>query len=106
MALMFCLLPLWIWIWVGWVTVLPVMFVENTGLVAAMGRSWRLIEGRWWRTFLILFLVLLIWYVVQVALGGFLSLASGLLGIVVSQYVALAISQAATAASTPVAVPL
>jgi len=26
MVLAFCLLPLWIWIWVGWVTVLPVMF--------------------------------------------------------------------------------
>jgi hypothetical protein len=106
MALMFCLLPLWIWIWVGWVTVLPVMFVENTGLVAAMGRSWRLVEGRWWRTFLILFLVLLIWYVVQVALGGFLSLASGLLGIVVSQYVALAISQAVAVLVSALAIPV
>ena len=106
MALMFCLLPLWIWIWVGWVTVLPVMFVENTGLVAAMGRSWRLVEGRWWRTFLILFLVLLIWYVVQIALGGFLSLASGLLGIVVSQYVALAISQAVAVLVSALAIPV
>jgi hypothetical protein len=106
MVLMFCLLPLWIWIWVGWVTVLPVMFVENTGLVAAMGRSWRLVEGRWWRTFLILFLVLLIWYVVQIALGGFLSLASGLLGIVVSQYVALAISQAVAVLVSALAIPV
>jgi hypothetical protein len=106
MILMFCLLPLWIWIWVGWVTVLPVMFVENTGLIAAMGRSWRLVEGRWWRTFLILFLVVLIWYVVQIALGGFLSLASGLLGIVVSQYVALAISQAVAVLVSALAIPV
>src|SRR5260370_22477716 len=105
MILMFCLLPLWIWIWVGWVTVLPVMFVENIGLVAAMGRSWRLVEGRWWRTFLILFLVLLIWYVVPIALGGFLSLASGLLGILLSQYVALAISQNAADLVSALALP-
>jgi len=106
MGLFFCLFPLWIWIWVGWVTVIPVMFVENTGLVAAMGRSWRLVEGRWWRTFLIVFLVVLIWYVVQIALGGFLSLASGLLGIVVSQYVALAISQAIAVLVSALAIPV
>jgi hypothetical protein len=106
MGLFFCLFPLWIWIWVGWVTVLPVMFVENTGLGAAMGRSWRLVQGRWWRTFLIVFLVVLIWYVVQIALGGFLSLASGLLGIVVSQYVALAISQAVAVLVSALAIPV
>src|SRR5579864_2656294 len=49
-----CLFPLWIWITVAWVAVIPVMFVEDAGLAAAMGRSWRLVEGRWWRTFLIL----------------------------------------------------
>ena len=79
----------------GWVAVLPIMFVENAGLVQAMGRSWRLVERRWWRTFLILFLVLLIWYFAGVALQAFLSLANYLIGILVSSYVALAISQGA-----------
>ena len=51
MLVLFCLLPLWIWIWVGWVAVMPIMFIENVGLGAAMGRSRRLVEGRWWRTF-------------------------------------------------------
>lgn len=106
MLLMFCLLPLWIWIWVGWVVVLPVIFVENVGLGAAMGRSWRLVEGRWWRTFLILFLVILVWYVVQIALGGFLSLANSLLGIVVSTYLALAISQAVAVIVSALAIPV
>ena len=68
MGVMFCLLPLWIWIWVGWVAVLPVMFVENIGLGAAMGRSWQLVQGRWWRTFLILLLVVLVWYFARIAL--------------------------------------
>jgi hypothetical protein len=95
MAVMFCLLPLWIWIWVGWVAVLPIMFVENASLGQAMGRSWRLIQGRWWRTFLILFLVLLIWYFAGIALEAFLSLANYLIGILVSGYVALAIAQGA-----------
>jgi hypothetical protein len=95
MGVMFCLLPLWIWIWVGWVAVLPIMFVENASLGQAMGRSWRLIQGRWWRTFLILFLVLLIWYFAGIALEAFLSLANYLIGILVSGYVALAIAQGA-----------
>jgi hypothetical protein len=95
MAVLFCLLPLWIWIWVGWVAVLPVMFVENVGLGAAMGRSWRLVQGRWWRTFLILFLVLLVWYFARIALEAFIALANGLIGVVVSSYVVLGITQAA-----------
>ncbi len=106
MGLMFCLFPLWIWIWVGWVAVLPVMFVENARLGQAMGRSWRLVEGRWWRTFLILLLVGLLWLVVEIALAGFLSLANGLLAIVVSQYVALAISQGVSVIVSALAIPV
>ncbi len=95
MGVLFCLLPLWVWIWVGWVAVLPVMFVENVGLGAAMGRSWRLVRGRWWRTFLILFLALLVWYFARIALEAFIGLANALIGIVASSYVVLAITQAA-----------
>jgi hypothetical protein len=96
MALMFCLLPLWIWIWVGWVAVMPVMFVENTGVITAMGRSWRLVQGRWWRTFLIVFLMFILVEVVASALGAFLYLAQALLQIVLSTYLSLAISEAAS----------
>jgi hypothetical protein len=95
MGVLFCLLPLWIWIWVGWVAVLPVMFVENVGLGAAMGRSWQLVQGRWWRTFLILLLVVLVWYFARIALEAFIALANALIGVVVSAYVVLAITQAA-----------
>jgi hypothetical protein len=96
MVLMFCLIPLWIWIWVGWVAVMPVMFIEKTGLVAAMGRSRRLVEGRWWRTFLILVLMGILVQVVASALGAFLFLAQTLLQIVLSPYLSLAISEAAS----------
>lgn len=89
MVLLFCLIPLWIWIWVGWAVVMPVMFVENVGLGAAMGRSWRLIEGRWWRTFLIIFLLFVVREVVSIALGAFLSLAQALLQILFPSVVIL-----------------
>jgi hypothetical protein len=93
MVVLFCLFPLWIWIAVGWVAVLPVMFIERQGLIAAMGRSWRLVEGRWWRTFLILFLVFLLRWFVGQALEGFLFFATQIIGIVASNYLVLAISQ-------------
>jgi len=81
MAILFCLFPLWIWIGVGWILVMPAIFVENIGLGAALGRSWRLVQGRWWRTFLILFLMFILVEVVASALGAFLFLAQTLLQI-------------------------
>ncbi|MEO8744307.1 MAG: hypothetical protein ABI334_07345 [Candidatus Dormiibacterota bacterium] len=94
MVVIFCLIPLWIWIWVSWVVVMPVMFVENIGLGAAMGRSRRLVEGRWWRTFLVLFLIFIVYYVARIALSAFIALGQALLQIVVSSVVVLWISGA------------
>lgn len=93
---LFCLIPLWVWIWVNWVVVMPVMFVENVGLGAAMGRSWRLVEGRWWRTFLIVFLMLVVFYVVRIALSAFIALGQTLLQLVLSSVVVFWISGASS----------
>jgi hypothetical protein len=97
MAIAFCLLPLWIWIWVGWCVVIPVMFIENVGLLEAMGRSWRLVQGRWWRTFLVLFLMFVVYYVVSLALRAFLALGQALLQLVVSQLIIVWIAAATSA---------
>jgi hypothetical protein len=94
MLILFCVLPLWIWIWVSWVAVMPIMFIENAGLGAAMGRSRRLVEGRWWRTFLVVFLIFIIVYAVRFALGAFIALGQGLLQLVVSPLVVVWISGA------------
>ena len=94
MAVVFCLLPLWIWIWVGWIVVVPVMFIENAGLGTAMSRSWRLVEGRWWRTFLILFLMFILFYAVRIALSAFIALGQSLLQLVVSPAIVFWISGA------------
>jgi len=95
-SLALCIVPvvLWIWIFVLWIVVTPAMFVENIGLGTAMGRSWRLVEGRWWRTFLILFLIVILWWVVQIALGAFLQLGQILLQLFVSPFIAAAIAAA------------
>jgi len=94
MAIAFCLLPLWIWIWVSWVVVMPVMFIENVSLGAAMSRSWRLVGGRWWRTFLIVFLIFIVFYAVRLALSAFIALGQTLLQLVISPLVVVWISGA------------
>jgi hypothetical protein len=94
MAVLFCVFPLWIWIGVRWIAWMPAMFVENIGLGAALGRSWRLVEGRWWRTFLILALMYILVQVVASALQAFLFLGQLLLQAVISSYLSLAISEA------------
>lgn len=91
MAVAFCLLPLWIWIWVCWVAVMPAMFVENIGLGAAMSRSWNLVQGRWWRTFLILFLLAVVYLVVGWTLSGFAVAALGISALVLSSFIVFAI---------------
>lgn len=96
LALVLCVAPvaLWVWVFVGWIVVPPVMFVENVGLGAAFGRSWRLVEGRWWRTFLVLFLIAIVWYVAQIALGAFLQLGQVVLQLVLSPFLAAGIATA------------
>jgi len=106
MGIAFCLFPLWIWILVGWVAVLPVMFVENTGLVGAMCRSWQLVQGRWWRTFFILLLVFVLNYVVSLALGAFLYLGQFLLSLFISPFLSLAIYQAGVIAVSGLTIPV
>jgi hypothetical protein len=96
MLVAFCLIPLWIWIWVGWAVVMPAMFIENLGLGAAMGRSWRLVEGRWWRTFFTLLLMFVIWFVARTALRAFIVLAQSLLQLVIPTVAALWIAAASS----------
>jgi hypothetical protein len=71
-----------------------------------MGRSWRLVEGRWWRTFLIVFLIVVLWYVVRLALGAALFLVNALLQIVLTPLVTLAIIGAASEVLYALATPV
>lgn len=94
LAVLLCIAPfaLWLWGFVLWIAVAPVMFIENVGLGAAIGRSRQLVQGRWWRTFLILFLAFVVYELVAVALGAFLQLGQYLLTIFLSPFVAMGIT--------------
>ena len=96
LAAVMCFVPLVFWFWgfIVWFVVAPAMFVENIGLGAAFSRSAHLVEGRFWRTFLILFLLIVVWLAAYIGLGAFVQLAQYLLGIFVSQVVATVVATA------------
>jgi hypothetical protein len=94
-AILLCVAPfiLWVWIYVMWVAATPAMFVENIGLGQAISRSRSLVEGRWWRTFLILFLMGVVTYIVRVGLNGFLTISEVPLEAVLNPFLVSAIVQ-------------
>ena len=96
LAALLCVAPLvlWVWVFVGWIIVTPAMFIENISLGAAMRRSWQLVRGRWWRTFLVLFLMAIVWYVARLALDAFLQLGQFLLAIVLSPFIVAGVTLA------------
>ncbi|MCD0451215.1 hypothetical protein LO762_18720 [Actinocorallia sp. API 0066] len=57
-------------VWLGVATVLaaPALVLERLGPRAALARSWRLVGGQWWRTFMVLALTLLIAFLMGGAL--------------------------------------
>lgn len=108
LAVILCVAPfaLWLWGFVLWIAVVPVMFVENVGLGAAIGRSRQLLQGRWWRTFLILFLAFVVYEVVVVALGAFLQLAQFGLAIFVNPFIATTVTAASSGLISALVAPI
>jgi glycerophosphoryl diester phosphodiesterase family protein len=62
--------PVVVWVWVRWSVNLPALFAEGVGPTKAIGRSWYLTRGSWWRTFGILLLVYIMVGLIQSALGA------------------------------------
>lgn len=93
-AALLCLLPLilWLWVFVMWIAATPAMFVENIGLGQALGRSRILTQGRWWRTFLIVLLVGLVFIAVRLALTAFTQVVQFGLDLLVSPLIAAAVA--------------
>jgi hypothetical protein len=53
-------IPVVIWLLVRWGVSVPALLAEGLSPVDALGRSWGLVDGRWWRTVGIFCLVLLL----------------------------------------------
>lgn len=58
-----------IWLYVAWSVAVPALLLENLRGSKALGRSFRLVKGRWWRTFG----TLLVGFILAAVVGGILS---------------------------------
>ncbi|HEY4614919.1 MAG TPA: hypothetical protein VIG75_05630 [Citricoccus sp.] len=68
----------WVWIYVKVLLAPAAVAVEQRGAFSAIGRSWSLTRGHWWRTFGIVLLVSVIVGVIASVITTPLSLVSGL----------------------------
>jgi len=53
----------------AWFVIAPVVVVERTGPIAALGRSWQLVKPHFWQVFLTIFLLFLIVFAASFVLG-------------------------------------
>jgi len=86
---------------------LAAMFADDVGGTAALGLSWRLTRGRWWRAFVIFMVALIILYVFTFAVGviaGVLAAVSGHSTLVERQIATQLLSSASNVITAP-AVP-
>ncbi|MEO6795954.1 MAG: glycerophosphoryl diester phosphodiesterase membrane domain-containing protein [Candidatus Dormibacter sp.] len=65
-------IPVVIWIEVRWAVAFPALLAERVGPTRALGRSWALVKGNWWRTLGILIVVSILVSIIQAALGALL----------------------------------
>jgi hypothetical protein len=74
--------PVVVWVLIRWSVAIPALFAEGIGPVTALGRSWNLVRGNWWRTLGILLVVVCMVWLIQVAwfalFGGIAALLPGL----------------------------
>ncbi|MFD4672836.1 hypothetical protein ACFWNN_24130 [Lentzea sp. NPDC058450] len=78
-GLILCIVPgVWLWVMFGLVT--PALVLERCGVSAAFGRSRKLVDGAWWRTFGILLLTV----VIGAVIGWIVSLPFEAIGLAIS----------------------
>lgn len=67
-GLSLCLVP-GIALGVFWALAAPALVLEKSTIAQAFARSWALVSGRWWRTFGIVVLVILTYYIINTAVS-------------------------------------
>lgn len=98
-------IPVAIWVYVRWALFVPAMLSENLGPIRALGRSWQLVEGRWWRTFGILLLLQLLLAILGAIIGTFFSFVGALIpGLSADAYVG--VRQVGNGLGSVLAVPI
>lgn len=93
-----------LWLSVAWSLSFPALLAEDLGPVAALGRSFRLVKGRWWPTFGSLFVMYLLVLVISAVLGALLGAV--LIASVDSEVVAGVLSTIINTLSSLITLPL
>jgi hypothetical protein len=70
-----CILP-GIWLWISWAVAVPVLLIEGSRGRKALGRSFRLVKGRWWGCFGALLLAYLLVGLVSAGINAVLAAIS------------------------------
>jgi len=101
LALLACIAP-GIWLYFAWAVAVPVLLMEGTKGRRALGRSFRLVKGFWWRTFAILILGSILAGIIQSAVtAAFLAVTFSTDSEVVSVFASFLASVLAGAITTP-----
>lgn len=69
------------YVWVRLQLWMAIMFAENRGGAASLGRSWELVKGHWWRVTAIGFVSAIIIWIFSMAFGGAMGAVVGFVGI-------------------------
>jgi hypothetical protein len=93
-----------VWLAVSWCVSFPALLSEGIGPVAALGRSFRLVKGRWWPTFGTLLVMYLLVLVISGILGALLGAI--LIASVDSEAVAAVFSTIINTLSSLITLPL
>jgi hypothetical protein len=72
LGLVLCIAP-GIWLYVSWTVAVPALLTEGVKGRKALGRSFRLVKGFWWRTLAIVLLGSFLAGILQAAIGGVLT---------------------------------
>jgi hypothetical protein len=75
LGLVLCIAP-GVWLYVSWTVAVPALLTEGVKGRRALGRSFRLVKGFWWRTLAIVMLGSILAGILQAAIGGVLGAIS------------------------------
>jgi hypothetical protein len=77
-----------IWLWVRWSLLSPAIVVEDRSATESLGRSSSLVEGNWWRVFLVLIVIGIIGAVINWIVGLLFGAIGGVIGPAIGSLIA------------------
>ncbi|HEX8102361.1 MAG TPA: hypothetical protein VF533_07105 [Solirubrobacteraceae bacterium] len=67
-----------VFLFIRWSVTIPARVVEDAKWFSSIGRSWTLVGGRWWWTFLLVFILVVLLVVISIVIGIIFAIPAGL----------------------------